>query len=92
MDYTLRYSVLKDWFIEGIHRGARYMLIIFDYFEEEERPIFVFPEQDITKEVVKQIEDATVELKAVIDLLDDADRQIRAVNFPDRITISRVVN
>jgi len=92
MDYKLRYSVLNDWFVEGIHRGARYLIIIFDQYEQEERPVFVFPEQDITVEVVKQINNQTVQLKAVVDLLDDAKRQILAINRPEKMFTSKVVH
>ena len=91
-DYELRRAIINDWFVDGVHRGARYMIIVFDKNELEERPIFVFPEQNIQKEVVKQIENVSVDIKAVMDLLDDIDRQILSIIIPEDILVSKVVN
>jgi len=92
MDFELRERVLNDWFVEGIHRGARYMIVVFDQGEQEERPIFVFPEQDIQVEVVKQISSKLIQLRGVLDLIDDPLRQIAVINLPDNMVVSRVVN
>lgn len=71
--------------------GARYMIVIFDRHENEERPIFVFSEQNIYTEVTKQMKQ-DVDLQVVVDLLDDAKRQINAACLPEKMLVSRILN
>jgi hypothetical protein len=92
MDCSFRESVLNDWFVEGVGRGARYMIVVFDLPENEERPFYVFPEQDIQLEVAKKIEDETVDIKIVMDLVQDKEEQIRYALMPNYVVKSRVMN
>jgi len=92
MDPDTKKDVLRDWFVEGIHRGARFVVVIYDELECMERPIFVFPEQNIQMEVVKQVADHTVKMVTVMDLLQDRREQIEAANLPREMVNSRKVN
>ena len=66
-----REDVLKDWFVEGVHRGAKYLIVVSDPLEQEERPIYVFPEQDITLETQKLTATA-LEISDIINILNNS--------------------
>ena len=90
MGHNVWQDVFIDWFLDGIHMGARYMLIVFDEYEMEKRPVYIFPEQNIAKEVIKYNQKRFVQ--GVIDLTENMERQIKMLLVPFNMIKSRVVN
>jgi len=86
-----REDVLKDWFVEGVHRGAKYLIVVSDPLEQEERPIYVFPEQDITLETQKLTATA-LEISDIINLMEGMSPQIKLALIPKNRLISRVIS
>ncbi len=75
-------AVYFDWANQGIGRDARYMVIMSDIITEEERPLFIFQEQDVRKELKKYYEDPIYDVVCIIDLKQNIDKQIKAIHTP----------
>lgn len=67
---------IKEWFQDGLRRGATHMIIFHDHFDHKDYPRYVFKGQNTRKMVVKSEEDTgrTVE---IYDLNKDIDRQLK---------------
>ena len=83
-------DVFTDWFLDGIHMGARYMLIIFDEYEMEKRPVYIFPEQNVAKEVIKWSQKGQVQ--GTVDLVESMEKQIKVLLTPFYMITSRMIN
>ena len=72
-----------EWFQEGIDRGASHMLVAYDLYYQKDVSVFVFPEQDYWKEVVRFVKDDGLQVKSVLFLDEDRDSQIKSSIIPD---------
>lgn len=85
-----RESRLRELFIDGKNRGAEYLIVIFDEYLQEERPIFVYPDQDIQCEVITA--QANSRVLCSLCLLRDIEEQIAMAMMPLHRIISRVAH
>jgi hypothetical protein len=46
-------SKLKDWFDEGVAKGATHMIVVCDTFDYEDYPVYVLPGEDFDVEYAK---------------------------------------
>lgn len=83
-------KILNDWFVEGIHRCARHLIIVsskYDYLE----PVYVYPEQNIQDEVLRFTADPYYKVEGVIDLLGSRRDQVNALSIPSHALVSTMV-
>ena len=90
MSPTEKEKIFNDWFVEGVHRCARYLIIVsskYDYLE----PAYVYPEQNIQNEVLRFAADPYYKIEGVIDLLNSKKDQVNALAVPNHILISTML-
>lgn len=84
---------IRDWFVEGRGRDASYLMVVYDIREQVCRPIFVHREQVVTREVIRIVNDASLSLRAVLDLDLHADMDVQVKMAASmNIVTSRICN
>lgn len=83
--------LVSDWFVEGIHNGARHMIVI-ESAENELAPIYVFPEQSLEEEVFKFSVDIYYSIQVVMDLLQEMTNQVNAFAAPKYRLVSKIIS
>jgi len=81
--------VIRKWFEVGKDRRAEYLIIVYDNYYQEERPVFVFPEQNIQHEVVLANTEWTRVLY-ILCLLRDINEQIIMAMIPAYRAVSTI--
>lgn len=82
-------SAYKEWFKEGVSRGANYMLIVETEYDGL-MPVFVFPEQSLEEEVKRFARDNYYTVHTYMDLVESMDDQVNAAAAPKHRLVSRV--
>jgi len=90
MSLTLEREI-RNWFIEGILREATYLIVVYDIPEQLCRPIFVYSDQDIQKEIIRISKDDSLKMRSVLTLADEMESQVR-MTLSMNIVVSRVEN
>ena len=79
-------EMFREWFVEGISRGASHLIISYNEYDGL-HPIYVFPEQPIKNEVEKYASDPYYNIDCVMDLIRSREDQVYAAAAPkNRLT------
>jgi len=84
----------KGWFEQGRNMGASHLIVFYNTLEQEHRPLFVFPEQDIELEVLKILrvcKGTNTMMVGVLSLVEDVNN-VDAIFRPINVAISRIEN
>jgi hypothetical protein len=84
----------KEWFKQGNDLGASHLIIFYDEMENEHRPLFIFPEQDVEFEVlsiIRRYKNKSTRMVGVVSLIESIEN-VEAVFRPMNVAISRIEN
>jgi hypothetical protein len=77
-------SDIREWFEEGLSKGASHMIVVCDTFDHEDYPVFVKPEEDVHEKERAYSGRNMQRVMEVYNLradMDDQLRQRRAFNY-----------
>jgi hypothetical protein len=81
----------RNWFMEGVARGAAYLIMVHDNCEQIWRPLFVYPDQNVQHEVMRIVGDMRFRMGSVLTLTEDMESQVMFA-VSTNVVVSRIEN
>lgn len=81
--------VYKEWFVEGVGRGASHMLIVSTQYDAL-LPVYIFPEQSLERERLTLARDPYYTIHSTMSLVESMEDQVNAAAAPKHRLISEV--
>lgn len=74
---------LHSWFLEGLDMGATHMIVKTDWFDHEDYPVYVLPDENV-REISHKNQDRTVEVYAMHIPWEVQAKEFRAFHYESK--------